>query len=83
VTRASSKCCQGPRAVELLAALTLIASAYKKPRRSNEEKHPTPSYLLDNPISPLSLWFIDTCNAGEVLDERSAATFDHLGASRR
>jgi hypothetical protein len=75
--------CQGPRAGELLAALTLAAPAYKKPCRSNEEKHPTPSYLPDNPVSPLSLWFVDTCNAGEVLDERSAAAFNHLGASRR
>jgi hypothetical protein len=36
VTGASFKRRQGPRAVELLAALTLVAPAYKKPRRSNE-----------------------------------------------
>jgi hypothetical protein len=63
--------------------LFLDAPAYKRPLRSNEEKHLTPSYLPDNPVSPRSLWFIDTSNAGEVLDKRSAAAFDHLGASRR
>jgi hypothetical protein len=29
------------------------------------------------------LWFVNACTAGEVLDERSAAAFDHLEASRR
>jgi hypothetical protein len=29
------------------------------------------------------LWFVDACNAGEVLDAESAATFDLPGASRR
>jgi hypothetical protein len=83
VTGASSKRCQGPRAGELLAALTLDALAYKRPLRSNDETHPIPSYLPDIAASSLSPWFDDTCNAGEVLDERSAAAFNHLGASRR
>jgi hypothetical protein len=47
VTGASSKRCQGPRAGELLAALTLAAPAYKYPRRSNGDTHLTPSYLPD------------------------------------
>jgi hypothetical protein len=46
---------QGPRAGELLAALTLIALAYKNPRRSNEGTRPAPSYLPDNLSSPRSL----------------------------
>jgi hypothetical protein len=46
---------QGPRADELLAALALDAPAYKRPRRSNEEKHPVPSYLPDTLVSPRSL----------------------------
>jgi hypothetical protein len=83
VTGASSKRIQDPRAGELLVALFLDAPAYKKPLRSNEEKHLTPSYVPDIAAPSLSLWFVDTCNAGEVLDERSAAAFDHLGASRR
>jgi hypothetical protein len=29
------------------------------------------------------LWFVDACNAGEVLDAESAAAFDLPGASRR
>jgi hypothetical protein len=45
--------------------------------------HPTPSYHPDTTSPSLSLWFVDACNAGEVLDARSAAAFDHLGASRR
>jgi hypothetical protein len=74
---------QGPRAGELLAALTLVAPAYKRPLRSNEETHTTPSYRPDTISPSLSLWFVDACNAGEVLDAESAAAFDHPGASRR
>jgi hypothetical protein len=74
---------QGPRAGELLSALALVAPAYINPRRSNEETHTTPSYS-PNIISPsLSLWFVDACNAGEVLDTEGAAAFDLPGASRR
>jgi hypothetical protein len=47
VTRASSKRCQGPRAVELLDAFVLDAPAYKYPRRSNGDTRLTPSYLPD------------------------------------
>jgi hypothetical protein len=47
VTGASFKHRQGPRADELLAALALVAPAYKMPRRSNAETHLTPSYLPD------------------------------------
>jgi hypothetical protein len=47
--------CQGPRAGELLAALTLVAPTYKYPRRSNGETRPVPSYLLDTLVSPRSL----------------------------
>jgi hypothetical protein len=43
----TSERCQGPRAGELLAALTLVAPAYKYPRRSNGDTHLTPSYLPD------------------------------------
>jgi hypothetical protein len=43
---------QGPRAGELLAALTLVAPAYKRPLRSNEETRPAPSYLPDTLVSP-------------------------------
>jgi hypothetical protein len=77
------KHCQGPRAGELLDRPALDAPAYKRPLRSNEEMHPTPSYLPDTTSPSLSLWFVDTCNAGEVLDARSTTAFDHLGASRR
>jgi hypothetical protein len=45
---------QGPRNGELLAALTLDAPAYKRPRRSNEWTHPVPSYLPDTRTSPRS-----------------------------
>jgi hypothetical protein len=76
-------CAQRPRTGELLDALALVASAYINPRRSNEETHTTPSYRPDT-ISPSpSLWFVDACNAGEVLDAASAAAFDLPGASRR
>jgi hypothetical protein len=74
---------QGPRTGELLDALALDAPAYKRPLRSNEETHTTPSYRPDTISPSLSLWFIDACNAGEVLDAESAAAFDHPGASRR
>jgi hypothetical protein len=50
VTGESFKRSQDPRADELLVALFLDAPAYKKPRRSNEEKHLTPSYLPDTPV---------------------------------
>jgi hypothetical protein len=43
---------QGPRADELLAALNLLAPAYKRPRRSNEPTFPVPSYLPDTLVSP-------------------------------
>jgi hypothetical protein len=74
---------QGPRSGELLDTLSLDAPAYKRPLRSNEETHPTPSYRPDTISPSLSLWFVDACNAGEVLDAKSAAVFDHPGASRR
>jgi hypothetical protein len=45
-------CAQGPRAGELLAALTLAAPPYKYPRRSNGETRPVPSYLPDTLVSP-------------------------------
>jgi hypothetical protein len=74
---------QGPRAGELLDTPSLAAPAYINPRRSNEEMHTTPSYCPDTISPSLSLWFVDACNAGEVLDAESAAAFDHPGASRR
>jgi hypothetical protein len=82
VTGASSKRRQGPRAVKLLAALTLATPAYKRPRRSNGDTHLTPSYLPDIAAHPLSLCFAIASHAGKVLDKRSAAAFDHLGARR-
>jgi hypothetical protein len=75
--------CQGPRAGELLAVLTLIAPTYKYLRRSNGETRLVPSYLPDSLSPSLSLWFVDTCNAGEVLDAKRATAFDHPGASHR
>jgi hypothetical protein len=50
VTGTSFKRRQGPRAGELLVALFPVAPAYKKPRRSNEEKHLTPSSLPDTVV---------------------------------
>jgi hypothetical protein len=73
---------QDPRSDELLDARALDAPAYKRPRRSNGETHPTPSYRPDNLSPSLSLWFVDAYNAGEVLDAKRAAVFDHPGASR-
>jgi hypothetical protein len=43
---------QGPRTGKLLDALSLDASAYKRPRRSNEPTRPVPSYLPDTLVSP-------------------------------
>jgi hypothetical protein len=47
MTGESFKRRQDPRAGELLVALFLDAPAYKKPLRSNEATHLTPSYLPD------------------------------------
>jgi hypothetical protein len=74
---------QGPRAGELLDALFPDAPTYKYPRRSNGDTRLTPSYRPDTLSPSLSFWFVDACNAGEVLDVESAAASDHLGASRR
>jgi hypothetical protein len=70
------ECAQGPRTGELLDVLALDAPAYKRPLRSNEETHTTPGYRPDTISPSLSLWFVDACNAGEVLDAESAAAFD-------
>jgi hypothetical protein len=72
---------QDPRAVKFLVAWFLVASAYKKLPRSNEEAHPVPSYLPDIAAHFLSLWFAVASFAGAVLDRRSAAAFEHRGAN--
>jgi hypothetical protein len=74
---------QGPQAGELLDTLSPNAQAYINPHRSNEETHTTPGYRPDTISSSLSLWFIDACITGEVLDAEGAAAFDLPGASRR
>jgi hypothetical protein len=74
---------QDPHSDELLDALSPDAPTYKYPRRSNGDTRLTPSYLPDTLSPSLSLWFVEARHAGEVLDARSAAAFDHPGASRR
>jgi hypothetical protein len=74
---------QDPHSDELLDARAPDAPPYKYPRRSNGDTRLTPSYLPDNLSPSLSLWFVDARHAGEVLDAKRAAEFDHLGASRR
>jgi hypothetical protein len=74
---------QDPHSDELLDARAFDAPAYKRPLRSNEETHPTPSYRPDNLSPSLSLWFVDARHAGEVLDAERAAEFDRPGANRR
>jgi hypothetical protein len=67
---------QGPRTGELLDTLSPDAQAYINPRRSNEETHTTPSYCPDTISPSLSLWFVDACITGEVLDASRAAELD-------
>jgi hypothetical protein len=67
---------QDPRAVKLLVAWFLVASAYINPLRSNGDTHPATSYLPDITASSLSLCFAVANLAGAVLDRRSAATFE-------
>jgi hypothetical protein len=74
---------QGPRAGELLDTLSPDAQAYINPRQSNEETHTTPGYRPDTISPSLSLYFVDACIAGAVLDAEGTAAFDLPGASRR
>jgi hypothetical protein len=67
---------QGPRAGELLDTLSPDAQAYINPHRSNEETNTTPSYRPDTISPSLSLWFVDACIAGEVLDASRATELD-------